>query len=610
MIPKVKIKIPKFELSPIKRFVFTYKRVLSIAYKVSPWLLIFVTVTNAFWGLTNLPILYINKILIDIVINNLGKPDLGNAIKTIVLLISLRALIEFIRSTLSNANRALSNSLTQEIHAYLENAYGQKLNSLDIPIVESPGFQDKYKKIEREGNDRLWGMIGPLSDMPNAFFTILSGIIPLLSFNPWLSIAVVLVTFPDIFLNSKLAKEDYKAIGILSPKWRLWGWTSYHLTNIRHFYENRILGNTKYLSNKLRKVQREILDFEYKRRMRRTYYRTFGSIPGYIMSLSLNSYFFVISLYGRISLGTAQLLYSATNTLSNGFSTLVNDAVSIYENYLFVSDLDWFLNLKSEYAEGKKNPQKLLNKGIEFQDVWFKYPNNDLWVLKGINFSIGPKENLALVGENGAGKTTIIKLLSGFYRPTKGRIFVDGVDIFDYKKDKYLELLGVLFQDFSEYPFSAKESIGIGDSSRILRLDEIKKAAKLTGVDDFIESLSLKYDTPLAKEFEKGVEPSKGQWQRIAIARILFRGSRILVLDEPTSNVDPQAEEEIFEKIIKLAREKILVLISHRFSTVRRADKIIVLDKGKIEESGSHEDLMKKKGLYAELFQIQARSYQ
>lgn len=208
------------------------------------------------------------------------------------------------------------------------------------------------------------------------------------------------------------------------------------------------------------------------------------------------------------------------------------------------------------------------------------------------------------------GKTTIIKLLCGFYLPNKGEVIVNGVNIFKYKQKAYWKLLGVLFQDFSWYAFSAKESIGIGDITKIRNIKLIKKTAKLTGIDKFLEHLPLKYDNPLSKEFEKGVEPSKGQWQRIALSRILFRGSKIVILDEPTSNVDPKAEEEIFDKIIRLSTENILILISHRFSTVRKADKILVIDNGKIIEQGNHKELMAKDGEYAHLFNLQAKGYQ
>ena len=247
---------------------------------------------------------------------------------------------------------------------------------------------------------------------------------------------------------------------------------------------------------------------------------------------------------------------------------------------------------------------------IEFKDVWFKYPNAKRSTLKGVSFKVIAGENIALVGENGAGKTTLIKLLCGFYKPTKGEILFKGRNIHEYDLQEYWKHLAALFQDFSQYPFSAKESIGIGSPSRINDLKEIRKAAKLTGVDDFINNLPLGYNTSLTKDFEKGVEPSKGQWQRIALARTLFRNADTIILDEPTSNVDPKAEEEIFDKIIELSKNKTLILISHRYSTVRRADTILNLDNGVIIEQGTHVGLMAKKGEYSKLFKLQAKGYQ
>lgn len=399
-----KLKLPKIEVSPVKRFILTYKRVFSIVYRVNPRLLISVTLINSFWGLTNLPVLYINKTLIDVVIGSIGSSDLTTPLKTISLLIFFRALVEFARAATSNINSFLTRAMGEQLTAYLERVGGVKLNTLDIPLVESPDFQDKYKKIERESNNRLWGMIEPLSDIPNALFTIVSGVLPLITFNPWISLIVLMVTLPDIIINARIAKKDYEAMQVLNPKWRLWGWIHWHMVDTKQFYENKILGNVDYLARKLFRVQKEIVDFQYQRRKKRATSRTFASIPGYILSMVLNVYFFAQALIGKITLGTAQLLYQGTNMLSLGFTTFLNDAVNIYENYLFVTDLTWFLELKPELTGGQKIPSENFTKGIEFKNVWFRYPNSKNWVLKGISFSIERAENLALVGENGAGK--------------------------------------------------------------------------------------------------------------------------------------------------------------------------------------------------------------
>lgn len=597
-------------MSSWKKFFYTYRQILALAYRVNPVLLILVTFINSIWGLTNLPVLYINKLLIDVVIASLGKPDWNVFLKPIIILILTRSAIELVRSVVSRYSWRLNNNLTRRIAAHMDVILGEKLNSLDIPTLESSEFQDKYKKVERESNQRIWGMISSLSEVPNAVFTILSAVIPILSFNPLIGLAVVLVHIPEAVVNAKLAKKEYQKIEKLSFKYRLWGWINYHLINSKHYYENKILGNTDHLVRKMQDIQKEILDEDYRMGILRANSRSFfADVPNFFLSFILNLYFFTLAIMGRISLGLAQMLYQASSTLGAGFGQLFNNVSNVYENYLFVSDFTWFINLKPQNYSGKAIPSKVFKQGIDFEDVWFKYPNSPDWTLKGISFHIGPKENIALVGENGAGKTTTIKLLCGFYKPGKGKILVNGKDIFHYSPDAYMKILGVLFQDFSEYPFTARESIGFGDVSNLASLPEIQSAARQTDIDEFIQSLPLKYENPLTKEFEKGIEPSKGQWQRIALARTLFRKSQIIILDEPTSNVDPKAEEEIFEKIIKLTKNQILILISHRFSTVRRANKILLLEDGKILEQGTHKQLMDLKKKYAHLFHLQAKSY-
>ncbi len=247
----------------------------------------------------------------------------------------------------------------------------------------------------------------------------------------------------------------------------------------------------------------------------------------------------------------------AAYSFQHNLTGLVDSFLELYENYLFITDLVWFLGLKPTISSGSKKFPLEIKRGIEFKNVWFRYKEDQPWVLRGINFSIKIGESVAIVGENGAGKTTLIKLLCRFYEPQKGEILIDGVNIKEYHREGLWENLAVLFQDF-----------------------------------------------------EKGVNPSSDQWQRIGFFRVLLRDAQIVVLDEPTSNVDAKAKEEIFKEIGQFAKNKILILISHRFSTVRQASKILVMDKGRIIEEGSHKQLMTKKGTYAELFQIQAKGYQ
>ncbi len=483
------------------------------------------------------------------------------------------------------------------------------MSSLDLLTLEDASFKNKYDRIYRESSNRVWNLINILAQIPNDILGLLTSMAPLFLFSPLLIFFLIILTLPAFVVDSKLVRLDYELDKTMSAKNLLRGWLSYLLLIVRNYMEPRLLGNSKYLINRFESLTIETFSAREKLRLKKAQASSLADLPSWIFTTAFRAWLFVQVVLGSMTLGTVQLLYRASDSFQNYLQNLSENLIEIYENYLYMVDLVWFLNLSSQAKPGKVVPAKIFTKGIEFRDVWFHYPKTKRFILKGINLTIHPGEKVAMVGENGACKTTLIKLLGRFYEPQKGEILVNGRNIFDYKEQDYWKKLSVLFQDFERYPFSARESIGYGQVDRMNRMDEIISAASETGIHSYIDSLEQKYETPLAKDFEGGIEPSGGQWQRIALARALFRYGEIIILDEPTSNVDPKAEEEIFKKVMSLAKGKILILISHRFSTVRRADKIFVIEKGRVEEEGKHEDLMKKDGLYAKLFNLQAKGY-
>lgn len=595
-------------MNQIKKFFYTYTRILKLAYQVHPGFLFILTVNNILWGLSNLPVVYINKYVIDLVVANLGIQNWQPIAHNIIILLLFRVLIEILRSLMSRIDGHVSSAFSSLMSDRIVVILGDQLNKLDIPTVESAEFQDKYAKIRSQSHNRIWGMLKSLQQVPNALATIISGIIPLFSFNPILILLVGVVVVPDAIVSLKLAQLEYQERERRSRLYRVLGWLDWLITNVAQFYENKIAANINYVSQKMRSLQDEIYKNDVRHRMRRAKYRTLSDIPSHIFSFALNAYFFINALVGRITIGTAQLLYLSANTLENGLSMLMTNFAEIYEHYLFVNDYSWFMDLKSKQLGTKTFPLQI-RKGVKFDGVWFKYSNSEQWVLKDISFEIKAHENVALVGENGAGKTTLLKLLLGFYQPSKGNITIDGVNISEFVPESYWKQISALSQDYHLYPFSAKESIAFSDLSRITEIDKIKKAAQKAKIDDYILSLPKGYDTPLARDLD-GVEPSGGQKQRIAIARTLFKTAQIVLLDEPTSNVDPKTEEEIFTNIIESTKKQVVLLVSHRFSTVRKADKIILLDNGEVSEMGSHQELIEKNGQYANLFNLQAKSYQ
>ena len=327
----------------------------------------------------------------------------------------------------------------------------------------------------------------------------------------------------------------------------------------------------------------------------------------YTQYLTLNAV-----LKGALSIGQFALVFQQSLNLALGAEEILNQYSSIDTRTKYLDKFFDFLNTE-KVIKSSLTPTDLPSSPtpavIEFKNVSFKYPKTDRFILKDFNVKINSGEKIALVGENGAGKTTIIKLILRFYDVTEGEILINGVNIKGLDLDKWHQLVGALFQDFIKYQFTFKENVELGNLDKKDNIELLKEAIKQAGADKYLDQLPKGIDQMVGKMFDEGIDLSGGQWQKLALARAFFRNAPLLILDEPTSAIDAKAEYEIFENVQKLQKDKTVIIISHRFSTVRNADRILVLDEGKIVEEGNHEKLMGKKGLYAELFNLQAEGY-
>jgi ATP-binding cassette subfamily B protein len=376
--------------------------------------------------------------------------------------------------------------------------------------------------------------------------------------------------------------------------------------------EVKLFGLSDYLATRFQNLSEKYFAQSKRLAIQRASWGSFFNLVG--TSAYYGAYLLIIfrTVTAIFSLGDLTFLSGSFNRLRSKLQGFFIRFTSITESALYLQDYFEFLDLTpGEVSDSEKLALPAeIKKGFEFIDVGFKYPKSDSWVVRHVNFELRAGEKLAFVGENGAGKTTLIKLLLQFYAPTEGYILLDGIPIYRYDQAAYQQFFGVIFQDFVKFELTLRENIAMGEIKEIGNQPRIDGAAEKSLANQVIDSLPMGYDQPLGKRFKMGKDLSGGQWQKVAIARAYMKDAKVLILDEPTSALDARAETEAFNRFIQLTAGKTAVIISHRFSTVRIADRIMVLKNGSVLEVGTHEELMANNRLYTELFNLQAAGYQ
>ncbi|MCG2686407.1 ABC transporter ATP-binding protein/permease, partial [Candidatus Parcubacteria bacterium] len=477
-------------------------------------------------------------------------------------------------------------------------------------FFEDPEFYDRYEMVRRYSMSRPINLLWALSDIFSELIGMGTFLFVAIRFNPLITAGFLLLSLPGVFFDLFFARRFYSLSDSRTPENRKAWYLSHLLFSDRSVKEIKIFGLAPLFIKRFKKISLDHYNETKTLILKRDFYNTLLSFLGNISYYLVFFYLVVKALQQRITLGDFTFYRTAFNNIDRGFATILQSLTRIYESNLYLEDLLKFLNLEPdtfEIVKGKRTNLSQIN--LELKNISFKYPGTDKEVLKNINLTVEPGKSIALVGENGAGKTTLIKLICGFYEPTKGRILVNGHDLTKLNKKEYRKHIGVIFQDFTAFDLTAKENIGLGEVSEINNLAKIKKAAQKAGADKIIEKLPERYDTMLGRQFKGGVQLSSGEWQKIALARAFATDAALLILDEPTAAVDAKTEYQIFRKFEKMTREKSVILISHRFSTARIADRIVVIHQGRIAEEGTHQELLAAGGKYAELFSLQAEGY-
>lgn len=594
-------------------------RLMAQIWRTSRWLTTSSIVLRLVAALQPLASLYVGKLIIDEVVRLTATTAPGpafadwwasGALTQIIELLLLELLIVLATDVLSRAT-GLVDSILSELHA---NTVSVELMAhaarLDLMHFESAEYQDRLERARRQAAGRnalLSQMFGQAQDI----LTVITLAAGLFVYAPWLILLLPLSFIPAVWGETRFNTLAYMLSRWRTPERR-------ELEYIRHIgasaetaKEIKLFGLGGFLIERFRRLAHQIFIENRRVALLRA---SWGALFSAISTLTYyGAYGFIVwrTIVGEFTIGDLAFLSGSFLRLNGLFQKILLGFTQIAGQSLYLDDLFSFFEIEpSVLAPADPIPFPVpMRQGIRFENVGFKYPETDNWVVRNLSFTLPAGETLALVGENGAGKTTIVKLLTRLYDPSEGRITVDGIDLRDMTPAEIHAHVGVIFQDFIRYSFTARDNIGVGLVEERENHARIDTAARQSLADSVIARLPEGYDQQLGRLFKQGRDLSGGEWQKVAIARAYMREAELIILDEPTAALDAKAESEVFTRFKGLAAGKTAVIISHRFSTVRMADTILVLENGAILESGSHEHLLALQGRYAELFDLQAAGY-
>ncbi|HEY9733062.1 MAG TPA: ABC transporter ATP-binding protein [Drouetiella sp.] len=606
-------------------------RVLKLVWNSHPKFTVILLAANVLLGLAPMAEMWTVKSIIDTVAQCVSAGFvLTTKQVTIFWLLAILAAIRLVSNSMEPTVRLVQEQLGDHLVRDINLLILRKANSLvDISIFEHPTFHDKLTRAQNEASYRPLTILTNVTVISRACVVLFSMICVLASFQPLLAVAVIVLALPNLIFQFKMQHESWAIQNFEVPEVRKMRYYSDVLTRPDTASEIRLFNLGDLF---IKKYSDKFAEFQTAHAKLRARHWLFNFILANIAAVGLViSYSYVVfsAVRNLITLGSLSMYLTATTQIEYQLESMIWALAQLYQGNLFVSNMFDFLEVQSPVVLAPANiaravPAKL-NRGICFENVSFKYPDSERMVFENLSFELKAGQSVALVGENGAGKTTIVKLLSRLYEPSSGRILVDGVDLREYDLTDWRSNLSVIFQHYARFCISARENIGIGNSAFIDDMQRIGAAAQRGSATQVIDKLPDKYETTLGKWFssDKGTELSGGEWQKIALARAFMRSGEIsadllssvggeaqlLILDEPTSALDAQAEYNIYLQFSELTRGKTTFLISHRFSTVKMADSVLVLEKGAIIEQGSHEELIAKNGEYARLYNLQADRY-
>jgi ATP-binding cassette subfamily B protein len=554
---------------------------------------------------------WVGKLIVDGVVASIQTGQDAEQVRRVFIYLLLEFGLFLLSAAFNHGRRLIQQLIQLQLANRIRAEIIGKALTLDLAYFEDSDFYDRLQNARREGGYKPVELINDTFLIVQNSITLISFALLMLRFSPWLVVVLLATGIPSFIAETRYSERGFRLLTRRAPETRQVNYLSRLLTEDTAVKEIKLFNLGRTLLNRYTTLFDKFFEEDKSLALRRA---TAGFGLGLIATLGFyGSYAWIVwyTVQGKISLGDMTLYLAIFRQGQSTFQSILSAVGNIYENNLFMANFFEFLCLEPLMKiTGQKRKLSLpLRGGIEFRDVGFRYPDSQEWALRGVNLIIRPGEKIALVGHNGAGKTTLIKLLSRLYDPSEGSILIDGIDIRDLDPLELQQTIGVIFQDFVRYHLPVRENIGFGQIDAMDDDERIAAAARKSGAHAVAEELPEGYETMLGRWFHDGHELSLGQWQKIALARAFMRDAEILVLDEPTASVDARTEYEIFQNFKALTEGKMAILISHRFSTVRMADRIAVIEEGRIAELGTHDELLRRAGTYAELFSMQAEGY-
>jgi ATP-binding cassette, subfamily B, bacterial len=587
------------------------RRAVGMVWRCAPGWTVLGYALTVLQGLVPLAALYLVKLIVDAVTEGLRSPDRGAAFKHTLVLIALAGGVAVFQVLVRSLEGLVSQAQSQITTDFVTDILHSKSVEVDLGYYEDPSYYDSLHRAQQEAPYRPTRIVSGLAQLGQGAISFLAMAGLLVTFHWAVAVVLFAAAIPGVLVKLRYSGQIFAwQRERTRTERRIW---YYHwmLTDGGHAKEIRLFGLGRLFRERYQELRRALREDTlrfFRRRARADLlaqaaastmvYGTYGAIAYGV-------------LYGDLSLGQFVMYFQAFQRGLGALQELLGSLAGLYEDNLFLTNFTEFMDLKPSVRE-PETPTPLpepARGAVRFDGVTFQYPSQERPALKDLHFEIRPGEVAAFVGENGSGKTTLIKLLCRLYDPVEGAISVDGVDVRAVRTERLRRNISVIFQDYARYGLTARENIWLGNVEIPPSDPRVEEAARHSGADHAIEALPERYDSVLGRWFEEGHELSVGEWQKVALARAYLREAPIVVLDEPTSSMDALAECEVFGRFRAMVRGKTAILISHRFSTVRMADRIFVLAAGRLIESGSHDELMTLGGRYAAMFQAQASSY-